>query len=828
MRTLLRHPAVALLGLSLSAMPLTGCDDDSGSDGTGGAGGAGAMGGAGGMAGAGGEGGGGGGGQYMATLERTAYGTAHITAEDWGGLGYGIAWAAAEDHLCTTADQILKAQGKRAEFLGAGPEDAYINSDFGMLHLGLREKATAFFPMLRPDTQALLTGYAAGYNAYLEAVPPADRPAECANADWVRPIEPQDIFAYGLLFSQFSSGLPFLDIIATTQPPSQKSGEDTAPQSTEEALKAMQSNGVPNFRNPSLSSNGWGLGADKTANGRGLLLGNPHFPWEGERRWHEMHLTIPGELDLYGATLVGLPFLGIGFNGNIAWTHTVSSSQRFTGYNLELDPNDPTAYIVDGVSTPMESTEYTIQVRQGDGSLQEVNRTLWRTRHGPMVALGGWTPTLGTAYRDANQDNWQALEMWLAMNRATDLQSFKDAIYTWNANPFINTMFADKEGNAFYMDATCVPNLSQAQLQRWADSIGVDPIATAGFQGFGIVVLDGSTTDNDWVEVDGTRIPGIIPPADAPQLERRDYIFNANDSHWLSNVESPLEGYSPLYGPERTARRPRTRQNAVQILEQDNFDLDTLRESAMSTRGYWAENIRDAVVARCRTAEPALDACDVLENWDGLASIDSRGAALWREFLGEFGFAEMFGSGQLLAGDFDANDPVGTPNGLAEDQGESDAIVDALITASNRLTGAGFALDAPLGEIQFTLKNDERIPVPGGQFFEGMMAIAVYGSANGTALPRMPRGAVVNDATDLTEDGYVINDGNSYVFGVEFTDDGPRAEGILTYSQSGDSRSPHHADQTRLYSEKGWRPLLFDRAQIEADPMLTRMELSGD
>ena len=62
---------------------------------------------------------------------------------------------------------------------------------------------------------------------------------------------------------------------------------------------------------------------------------------------------------------------------------------------------------------------------------------------------------------------------------------------------------------------------------------------------------------------------------------------------------------------------------------------------------------------------------------------------------------------------------------------------------------------------------------------------------------------------------------------VEFADDGPVADAILTYSQSDDPDSPHFNDQMPLYSSKTWRPLPFTREQIEADPFLTSIQVSN-
>ena len=79
-------------------------------------------------------------------------------------------------------------------------------------------------------------------------------------------------------------------------------------------------------------SNATALGGDATTTGRGMILGNPHFPWHGRYRFAQAHLTIPGEYDVAGASLLGSPVVNIGFNKDVAWSHTVSTAYRFTPY----------------------------------------------------------------------------------------------------------------------------------------------------------------------------------------------------------------------------------------------------------------------------------------------------------------------------------------------------------------------------------------------------------------------------------------------------------------------------------------------------------------
>ena len=45
----------------------------------------------------------------------------------------------------------------------------------------------------------------------------------------------------------------------------------------------------------------------------------------------------------------------IGFNKDVAWSHTVSTGKRFTLHELTLAPGDPTAYLIDGKPEKMTS-----------------------------------------------------------------------------------------------------------------------------------------------------------------------------------------------------------------------------------------------------------------------------------------------------------------------------------------------------------------------------------------------------------------------------------------------------------------------------------------
>lgn len=781
--------------------------------------------------------------KYRATIERTSHGIAHITADDLGSLAYGQGYAFSEDHVCDLLDQIVKVRSERAKYHGPGQGDRNIITDFAILHQGILASAERDYEELSDDSRELIEGYVAGVNAYIDEVGVDGVQSTCAGAPWVGPITETELFAYVLDLGTLASGRQLHDFMVAAVPPGGGDGGEFP-------LSAPGFEDLGRIRDTPLGSNGWGIGSELSATGGGMVMGNPHFPWEGELRLWESHLTIPGEMDVYGVSLLGAPGILIGFNEAVGWTHTVSAGQRFNLYQVTLDPDDPTRYLYDGESREMEKETYTIAVKNDDGSMREESKTLYRSHYGPMLSLAPfeWSANLGFAltYRDANIDNRVLLDQFLGMNRAESLEDFQEAHATYQGIPWVNTISASADGRAWYTDSTPTPNLSDEAVAAWEQRIADSDFVTAAvFELAGLYVFDGSNPRDEWVEAGDARDPGLVPFADMPQLERADYVFNANDSHWLSNLSEPLEGYHRLHGEERTPRRPRTRMNARILTEgadgyageDGKFDLEELEAAALGNRSFMAELLRDQVVERCMATNSVMvggeavdvtQACSVLADWDTMFNTDSVGAVVWRELLGDYDLSSslasttspaFFDAGSLFETPFDPNDPLETPNTLTPADGGVDRVLVALASAVQLLDQAGIALDAPLGDVQFTRKGKTEIPIHGGNRNEGITNLITYSAGlHSATFERMSRGELLNSATQLSEDGYLVNYGTSFIMSVAFGDDGPQAEAFLTYSQSGEPSSEYYSDQTELFSDKQWRACLFSREEIEADP----------
>lgn len=767
---------------------------------------------------------------YEAEVIRTSHGVAHITAADFGSLGYGEGYAAAQDHSCNIARGLAAARGELARHFGPGRDGRNITADSVVRALRIPQQAEAALAQQDATNGAWLRGYSAGYNRFVSENNGAAADSWCADAAWVRPASAADFMARMVLLAQT---LPRMAAaIAAAQPPEEQSSAAIAPARLEAAADAMALTGF--------GSNAWALGSERTENGRGLLLANPHYPWYGGSRFWEKHLTIPGKLDVYGVHLLGAPGVAIGFNRGVAWTHTVSDSERVVLYQLDLVPGDPTRYFYDGEPRALEPRTVTVPVRGEDGSEASVERTLWFSHYGPVLTLPGlpWGADTAFTARDANAGNTHLLSQWRAMNLAPDLDAFIDAHREWNAMPWVNTMATDPEGRALYLDNSTVGNLSAEAVALWRERLADDPRTAKLYAERGMVLLDGSDSRFEWVEDPDARVPATVPFDARPQLERRDYIFNANDSYWLTQPAAPLLGYSPLYGPVETARSLRTRMN-IRLLEPDSrygyagpdgrFNRKEVQAALFSNRSLAAELLAGELLDACRDNPSVridgervdlITACDALEEFNGRFDEDSAGAVLFREWLARFDYREHFDAGNLFAEPFDAARPVATPARLAD----PDLALENLARAMAVMDTAELAPDATLGAAQAAYRGDRRIPVHGGNRDEGVANLQVSAEPGAPLLPSdlgHPNATVdttpVGDSRLLTTAGYPVVHGSSFILTLAFEEKGPVGEALLTYSQSGDPASPWFSDQTDRYRAKRWRPVLFERADVKAD-----------
>jgi acyl-homoserine-lactone acylase len=781
---------------------------------------------------------------YDVTITRTEYGIPHIVASDFGSLGYGYGYAFAQDNICTMAADYVTVEGKRSRWFG--PAKSYTmqgngvtvsNLDSDIFWTEIRQSHIVDQLVARPaplgpkpEVKQAVTGYVAGYNRYLRHVGGAagiTDPA-CHGARWVHPITTQDAYLrfYQLvLLAGYDVAMPG---IADAQPPSPTDPVPGVTVPAEDPAKTAR-----------LLTDGWhqsmgGLGSNAVAVGRagtknhhGLLLGNPHFPWTDTERFYQADLRIPGVMHVTGASLFGVPVVLIGHTKTMAWSHTVSTAFRFTPYQLTLVPGDPTSYLFDGQPTAMDQRKVTVTVKNADGSLGKVNHTLYWTRYGPVFDnLVGvplpWTATTAFAMRDANVDNFRIFNHFLATDMARSAPQELRILKRYQGIPWVNTIVADKWGNALYADIGTVPNVPNSLAQSCDTALGA-----ATFQLLGLPVLDGSRSSCDWLTDKGAIVPGIFGPKHLPHLFRSDYVTNSNDSYWLSNPKHPLEGFARIIGDERTPRSLRTRVGLIMTARnaKRGFTRRMMQREVFSDRQYAGMITRKDAVAACNqwsatgylpsSSGPVAvgDACKVLKQWDLHTNLDSRGAILYRRFWDNLmaspeGTAYAYGhAAPFWKTQFSASDPVHTPSGLNT---ADPTVPTALGDAVADLRGAKLPLDVPVGDVQGVVKNGRWYPIHGG-----------IGDPNGDF------NAIWTSWTPGK--GFdQVEGGSSFVQVVTWGNGScPDARTILTYSESTDPTNPHYADQTALFSKKRWVRDRFCPAAVEDSPVKQVVHLSN-
>ena len=785
----------------------------------------------------------------------------HIDGNSLQEIAFGTGYAYARDNICLLADQIVKYTSRRARHFGpdqdAEGDNLNLISDFSYLALGIRAQAEARLASLSENSRALLSGYASGYNLYLQETGLANLDAQCAGQDWVQPLTSTDLLTMSLgiallpgsanflapIFRAAPPGAAYEPTVATSVPTATRqpatavaqaehaqrtpaASRSTAPDHrlaawTWQPPRGDQPFGVARRESSPLASNGWALGGQKTANGRGMVLANPHFPHTGNLRFWQFHVTIPTHLNVMGASLAGMPgVVNIGFNDNVAWTHTYSTAEHVIVYELALDPSDPSGltWLRDGQPRPIESRQLSIEVKLDNGNLATLEKTVYDSELGPMILVPDALP--GDAERaftlaDANRENLDVIDHWLAMNLAGSLDEFKQSFTDYDGVVFNNTLAADRSGKAYYVDDSTVPDLPPAALDLLSNDATV--IATRAEAGF--TILPASTA---------TVFSAPIPAAEAPSLQRNDFVQNSNDSFWLTNPAAPITGVSPLYGATGTAQSLRSRL-AQRFLESgdsaagDNgkFTLDELEGVLFNQRTFLGEAVLEDLVERCqvRGSNPVsgvniAPGCAALAQWDGKMIKDRVGALVFREFAEQF--ARLDAEDQWLTA-FDPDDPLDTPHTLSS----SPAILEAFAAALAKIDEAGLEVDATLGEVQFVERSTvngaadgNRLAWSGANDIEGGFNVFAAEEENdGTLLPRHVYPSL--DDTQLSTAGYHLTYGSSWMYVLSFTNSGPVARGLLAYSQSVDRQSPHFLDQTQIYANgPSLRPLRFTESDI--------------
>jgi penicillin amidase len=258
----------------------------------------------------------------------------------------------------------------------------------------------------------------------------------------------------------------------------------------------------------SLGSNNWAIAPERTLRGHAILAGDPHLELTLPSIWYEIHLVVPGIMDVYGATIPGAPGIIIGFNRDVAWSFTNTEADVMDFYREMVDDwTRPAATRLDGDWVPVE--ERVERYHDPRGHLIAADSFL-ASHRGPLRLIDGdWLSLRWTAF-----EPYHTMGAILEAARARSASEWLEAMERFEVPPQ-NTLVADRAGTIAIR------------------STGRFPLRP-GNQGSQIV--DGSTSGNDWIgSWPVERMPFAVNP---PQ----GYLASANQQPIDPDVDSTYLG----------------------------------------------------------------------------------------------------------------------------------------------------------------------------------------------------------------------------------------------------------------------------------------------
>jgi penicillin amidase len=387
--------------------------------------------------------------QRLAALPRQVEGLANPVTIRWN--QHLVPWIEAESdtdlayalgivhgHLRGAQIEIMRkiARGRLAEI--AGPLATDIDHALRILDFGKSGPAVeAAWP---PETRAFVTAFLAGLN---QVVMHGPRPPEAGLLGLARePITAQDMLAVGRVAGTDINWLVLFSLLAERGTPAyeerwrrlREAGAGVSPQG---ALAAILTG------NSRAGSNAVAVDAAHSTTGGALLASDPHLSLNLPNLWLTVGMRSPS-YDIVGMMVPGLPVMGFGRNGHIAWGGTNLRSAASDVFDISALPPDQ-----------LRTRTETIRQRLWFDAEREVRDSpfgpvvsdvpLLKTRPGDVLALRwvGHEPT----------DEITAL---LRAAKARDSAEFRAAFDGFGVSPQ-NFLWADTQGHIGRITATVLP-----------------------------------------------------------------------------------------------------------------------------------------------------------------------------------------------------------------------------------------------------------------------------------------------------------------------------------------------------------------------------------
>jgi acyl-homoserine-lactone acylase len=688
----------------------------------------------------------------QAIIRRDTYGIPHILAETEEAAAFAFGYAQAEDHAAEIGRRYLSARGEEAAHFGAEG----LSNDVAIAQFDNVAVSRAALEQITPLYRRIISAYAAGVNRYVRA-------HRTELPDWMPEISAADVLANTRASAATALGGPALA----------------------RRLRDKYEGGSPTVDDPpwideAPGSNAFALAGSRTATGKPILLGNPHLQWSS--LYWEAHVRVPGKIDFYGSTLVGIPVLRAGFNDRLGFVTTNNAPDLDDVFALKMDPQRPDYYVFDGRSMPLERRDVTIRVREADGSMRDESRTFWSSHIGPIVYRRA---DRAFAVKSARLDAFQYFEGFYVLSRTRNLTEWMAELRR-NYVPTSNFTYADADGNIQYIWNARVPVRDQRKDYR--------------------LDVDAAGASDLWQRFHSVdEFPRMLNPPGG-------YVQNSNNPPRFVSLRDPIDMSRYLAEFERgpLALRP---QLALDLLEsRERFSVQDVIDLKFSTRMLLAERVKrdvtDAVRTTADASEEARAGADALEGWDDHASAASRGAVLFQRFWDLYSAAVR----SPFATPWQDANPAQTPSGISD----RPAAVVHLAAAVRSVRAQHGSERVALGDVNRFRAGTLNLPGDGAAGTYGTYRVITFASPDEATRDPSPAGPRVRVAGHLPGRDAPVGFGDAWVLVVDFSRPG-QAWSVLAYGQTARADSPHSSDQLQMFAEHRLRRAWYSEADIKAN-----------
>ncbi len=533
-----------------------------------------------------------GGASYDVSILRDTWGVPHVWGATDVDVAYGLAYAHSEDDFLTIQQTLVAARGRLAAVYGP---DAAPN-DYMVQLLRIWDVVDAGYETsLSPEMRAICEAYADGLTHYAALHPNEVLPG-------LFPVSGRDIVAASV------HKLPLFYGLDGTL------GELFAEERQNTVSTRSSSWRGFGFWDPEglLGSNTMAVSPLRAADGQTFLAVNSHQPWEGPVSWYEAHLHSDEGWDAVGGLFPGTPAVVHGHNRYLGWAFTVNYPDLTDVYVLEINPDAPNQYRVDGQWLELEVRDAPITVRLLGRLRWTVHEEALWSVYGPVVRQPHGT----YAIRFAGYGEVRLFEQLYRLNRARNFAEWREAM-EMRALPMFNVGYADYEGNIHYLYNALLPLRNEGYDYRQ--------------------YLPGDTSETMWA--------GYLPFDQLPQVlnPAAGFIQNCNTTPFQTTLDpgNPNPADYAAFAIETYMNNRATR--ALELLGGDQsitedeftaykFDLTYSSTSSMA-------RLVEAILAAPLSDDPDVQAAvEVLRNWDHRADAGNTGTALavWTMQLMDF------------------------------------------------------------------------------------------------------------------------------------------------------------------------------------------------